>query len=401
MGKLTDSKCRSAKPGTLADGGGLYLVTRPTGAKAWYFIQTAENGSRPKRKLGDYPIMSLADAREKLLQLSKAIAGGSTVDDALRPERPAHTFADAAKAYIAAHESSWRNAKHRAQWRATLLGGGRGPDYCATLRSIPIADVGVEHVLAVLAPIWTEKPETASRIRQRVEAVLDAAAVRGWRGDSNPARWKGRLEHLLGKRQKLSRGHHAALPYTELPAFVERLREQAGIAARALEFLILTACRSGEVRGARWGEIDLDARLWTIPADRMKAGREHRVPLSDAAVELLGRMAAMFGSDPDSFVFPGARTGSSLSDMTLAAVLKRMDVPVTVHGFRSSFRDWAGDMTHFPADVAEAALAHAVRDKTEAAYRRGDALDKRRQLMGLWADYVEGETAENVVQLHG
>jgi integrase len=289
------------------------------------------------------------------------------------------TFGDIADDLIEAKASEWRNEKHRAQWAMTLS------RYCAALRSRPVEEIDTEAVLAVLKPIWRRTPETASRLRGRIEMVLDAARARGHipRNEANPARWRGHLDKLLPKRPKLSRGHHAAMPYTEVPRFLRDLKERDGLAAMALELCILTAARSGEVYGARWDEIDRENRVWTVPATRMKAGREHRIPLSEPAMAILGRVGEAKLSE---LVFPG-RGGRPLSYMAMEMLLRRMRVNFTVHGFRSAFRDWAGNETDFSREVAEAALAHVVGDKAEQAYRRGDALAKRRQLMEAWAKH--------------
>lgn len=270
--------------------------------------------------------------------------------------------------------------------------------YAAPLRPRPVDEIDTEAVLAVLQPLWQTRPETASRLRGRVEAVLDAARAKGHipRNEANPARWKGHLDKLLPKRGTLSRGHHAALPYSDVPAFIAKLREKEAMAARALEFTILTAARSGEVLGARWEEINLAAKVWTVPANRMKAAREHRVPLSDRAADIIEELAEGKTSD---CVFPGQRSARPLSSMALEIVLRRMNIEATTHGFRSSFRDWAGEAT--PREIAEAALAHTIGDKAEQAYRRGDALDKRRKLMDAWASYCQPATPSNVVLLRG
>jgi integrase len=268
--------------------------------------------------------------------------------------------------------------------------------YAAPLRDKPIAAVHTDDVLSVLAPIWQTKNETASRLRGRIERVLDAARAKGLRSGENPARWRGHLDHLLPRRQRLSRGHHAALPYPDVPAFVAGLREREAIAALALEFLILNASRLGEVLGAKWNEIDLEAKVWTIPPERMKAGREHRVPLTKRGLEILATAEKLRTSD---YVFPGQRRGRPLSPMSMEMLRRRMKVDVTVHGFRSSFRDWAGECTSFPREIAEAALAHIIGDETERAYRRGDALEKRRKLMAAWAAFCDPKDKSNVVPL--
>jgi integrase len=271
-------------------------------------------------------------------------------------------------------------------------------EYAAPLRSKHVDEITTEDVLAVLQPIWREKPETASRLRGRIEAVLDAARARGFipRNEANPARWRGHLDHLLPKRGKLSRGHHAALPYAELPAFLASLREREAVAALALEFTILTAARSGEVLGARWLEIDLATKVWAVPAARMKAAREHRIPLSAAALAILEKLAE---AKTGEYVFPGRSADRPLSVMAMEMVLRRMKVEgVTVHGFRSAFRDWAGNETHFAREIAEAALSHVVGDKAEQAYRRGDALEKRREMMEAWAAWCEPKSGENILR---
>jgi integrase len=295
------------------------------------------------------------------------------------------TFGAIADALIAAKESEWRNEKHRAQWRASLT------EFAAPLRPRPVDQIDTAAVLDVLTPFWLAKPETASRLRGRIEAVLDAAKAQGHRSGENPAAWRGHLAHLLPKRGKLTRGHHAAMAYGDVPAFLALLRTQENIAAMALEFCILTATRSGEVYGARWSEIDISAKVWTVPAARMKAGREHRVPLSDRAAAILEKL---FAAQTGDFVFPSPRGQGPLSHVAMAKVMRRLEVEdATVHGFRSSFRDWAGNETHFPRELAEAALAHVIGDRAEQAYRRGDALEKRRALMEAWAKWCEPKSA--------
>ncbi|MGH6839948.1 MAG: tyrosine-type recombinase/integrase [Methylocella sp.] len=373
-------------PGRHADGGNLYLRVDAKGRKRFTFMY--EFGGRQREAgLGGIHCMTLARAREKASAFRVVLADGRDplerrpgIATAATPQ----TFGQVADSFLAAKSPSWRNAKHRAQWRMTL------EIYAASLRPMLAAEVDTGAVLAILTPIWQAKPETASRLRGRIEAVLDAARVAGHlpADRPNPARWKGHLEKILPAARKLSRGHHAAMPYTEVPAFVQSLRGQNGIAARALEFLILTAGRTGEVLGARWREIDLDAKVWTVPAERMKASREHRVPLSGPAVAILEKLALRKMGD---FVFPGQKLIRPLSNMALEMALRRMKITgaMTVHGLRSSFRDWAGDKTAFPREVAEAALAHVAGDATEQAYRRGDALEKRRALMAAWAAFCE------------
>ncbi len=396
--KLTARTVATAKPGRYSDGNGLYLNVTASGTKSWVFRFTVPGGKVTEMGLGPVDLVTLAEAREKARQARRQVASGQNPIEAKRAEKQARdgrkTFGECALAYVEAHEASWRNDKHRWQWRHTL------ETYCAAIWERPVDAVDVVAVLGILQPLWSQIPETASRLRGRIEAVLDAARARGLvpHDQANPARWKGHLDKLLPKRQKLYRGHHKALPYSDVPAFVASLREREAVAALALEFTILTATRSGEVLGARWSEIDLGAKVWTVPAARMKAGRDHRVPLSDRAMAILERLAETRTGD---FVFPGQRPGKPLSAMAMEMCLRRMKSEVTVHGFRSSFRDWCGEETHFPREVAEAALAHAVGNEVEAAYRRGDALEKRRTLMGAWADFVEGKAVGNVLPFIG
>lgn len=393
------------KPGRYADGGGLSLVLDAAGRRRWVFRyardgKTTDMGLGPSGKNS----VSLADARAAAASARALLEQGrdprsereaQRVAEKTNAEKAIVTFGKFADDLVDQIEEGFRNAKHRAQWRMTL-----GETYCASLRSKPIDAVGTDDVLEVLKPIWMTKAETASRVRGRIERVLDAAKAKGLRSGENPARWRGHLSNLLPKRQKLQRGHHAALPFEKIAAFVGEVRTRYATAARALEFLILTAARSGEVLGATWGEIDQEAKLWTIPAVRMKAGRDHRVPLAPRALEILEDMAKQRSREasPGDYVFPGQKPKRPLSIMTLEMLLRRMKrEDITTHGFRSTFRDWAGEMTHFPREVAEAALAHVVGDATERAYRRGDALEKRRKLMEAWATYCEPKPADNVV----
>lgn len=378
--KLSDVGCKAEKsPGLLSDGGGLYLDVKPTGAKSWAFIWKRD-GKRSEMGLGAYPTVSLARARKISADHRAAIAEGrNPLVEKMKEEEP--LFGACVEQFLGTMEGQWRNEKHRAQWRSTLFTHG------AALHSKRVSQIDTTAILAVLTPIWNTLPETASRLRGRIERVLDFAKAKGWRSGENPALWRGHLKNVLPVRQKLSRGHHAALPYGEVPRVVKRLRALDGISARGLEFLILTAARSGEVREATWSEIDLDAKVWTIPAKRMKAGREHRVPLTQRVVEILEALKAARISD---FVFPGQKPGRPLSVMALTMQMRRMKLDAfTVHGFRSAFRDWAGDQTEFPREIAEAALAHTVGDSTERAYRRNDALEKRRMLMEAWANSCE------------
>lgn len=378
--KLTDAAAKSdhLKPGRHGDGGGLYLSVSPSGSKSWVFMWNRD-GKRREMGLGPYPAVSLAAARKRAGEHRITVAEGrDPIAEKSKQAEP--TFAECVPLFLDSMEASWRNEKHRAQWRMTLT------DYCRGIAAKKVSEVDTQDVLKVLNPIWQTKPETASRLRGRLERVLDFAKVKGWRSGENPALWRGHLKNVLPARRKLTRGHHAAMPYRDVPAFVKRLQAAPAMAARALEFLILTAARSGEVYGARWSEIDLDKKVWTIPADRMKAGAEHRVPLSDRAAAIVSALNEVRLSE---FVFPGQRTNRPLSSAAMEMLLRRMKADAyTVHGFRSAFRDWAGDETSFQREVAEAALAHRVGDATERAYRRADAMEKRRALMQAWADFL-------------
>lgn len=386
INKLTARTIATMKePGRHSDGGGLYLVVDKGGAKRWVFLFRWD-GKLKEMGLGGLISVSLAKARERAAAAREQVAEGVNPIHARRGQASDGVrFGAFADALLDEVEGQWRNEKHRQQWRTTLT------SYAAPLRDKPISSIATEDVLGVLRPIWTSKAETASRVRGRIERVLDAARAKDLRSGENPARWRGHLDRLLPRQKKLTRGHHAALPYPELPSFLTRLRSRHAMAARALEFTILTAARSGETLGATWAEIDLERRVWTVPALRMKAGREHRLPLSDAALELLRPLNELRDGD---LVFPGQRRGRPLSVMAMEMVLRRMEVPVTVHGFRSSFRDWVGEETEFPREIAEAALAHVVGDATERAYRRGDALERRRKLMDAWAGFCGWSASE-------
>lgn len=380
------------KPGRHGDGGGLYLVVDKSGAKRWVFL-FRRDGTLREMGLGGLKSVNLARARELAGEARANLQAG--IDPiAAKNSAPVTvpTFGEEADAFIEAMKPQFRNAKHIAQWEMTLR------DYAAPLRPKRVDQITTADVLEVLKPYWLTKPETASRLRGRIERVLDAAKAKGHRSGENPALWRGHLDKLLPKRRKLTRGHHAAMPYEDVPAFVAELRQREAMAARALEFTILTAARSGETFGATWKEIDLEAALWIVPAKRMKAGREHRVPLTPRAVEILTELSQL-GAEPDAYVFPGQKDGRPLSVMAMEMILRRMKINFTVHGFRSAFRDWAGEETAFPREVAEAALAHVVGDETERAYRRGDALEKRRKLMTAWASYCEPKKAGNVLEM--
>jgi integrase len=381
------------KPRRHGDGGNLYLQVNGADRGAWVFMTKRVGKQRPIG-LGSARDVSLKDARQLAETCRQAVRQGRDPRTVLADASGELAFDAAARELIASMAPSWRNAKHRAQWHMTLLGemppdeAGKvrktEQDYCAAISTKPVSKVTTEDALKVLKPLWQTRPETASRLRGRCERVWDYAKARGHCSGENPFRWRGHLDALLPRRAKLTRGHHAAMPFADVPGFVRALKAMPGIAPRALEFAILTAARTGEVLGARWDEIDMGAKLWTAPAERMKAGKEHRVPLSDRAMAVLEEMHQARVSE---FVFPGLKRGAPLSNMALDTVLRRAGIEATVHGFRSSFRDWAGDCTPFARDVVEAALAHAIGDRTEAAYRRSDALEKRRKLMAAWAAY--------------
>ncbi|MFA7584925.1 MAG: integrase arm-type DNA-binding domain-containing protein [Novosphingobium sp.] len=379
INRLTDRQVKNLKtPGLHSDGGNLYLNVSPNGAKSWRIIYT-KNGKRIELGIGSYGTVSLAKAREKAIEARQLLHEGVDLKRHWGKQNSGadRSFGAVAIEHIEAHEPSWKNAKHRQQWRNTLK------TYASSIWEMPVDEVGVEEVLSILKPIWFAKSETAGRVRGRIESVLDAAKVRGLRSGENPAAWRGNLALLLPSRKKGARRHHAAMPFIDVPDFMSKLRERPALAARALELTILTAARTSEVLHATWSEFDLEGRTWTIPAERMKAGREHRVPLSPAAIELLEDLKRA-----DELVFPGQLRDKPLSNMSMEMCLRRMDMAhYTVHGFRSSFRDWVGEATDFPREVAEMALAHVVGSSTERAYRRGNAFEKRRELMTAWASY--------------
>jgi integrase len=391
-------------PGRYGDGrGGLYLAVSPTRAKSWLFIGTL-HGKRHVVGLGSADTVSLVAARRKAAELREQLKRGTpplkaketrAVAKAQRAaaEADAVTFGEVADQVFDSLFRSWRSKKHERQWHRTL------DVDCAPLRNLPVSKIAVADVLQVVGSMWNTKTETAMRTRARVERVLDFARAKGYRNGDNPARWKGGLEALLPKpKPKRERVRHLpAMDYHDLPAFLVELRARESITPRALEFTILTAARSGEVLKATWAEIDFDKKLWIVPAARMKAGQEHRVPLSERALAILRGMEKLRVNE---FVFPGIRDGRPLSDNMLILVLQRMGHQLTVHGFRSTFRDWCGDCTHFAREVAEGALAHTIGDQTERAYRRGTALEKRRELMDAWANYCEPK-ADNVIAMRG
>lgn len=400
----------TGQPGAHADGGNLYLRIAGAGAGKWT-LRYAIGGKSREMGLGPYDAdgkagLTLAQAREAAEEPRAVLRAGldpiaerdrkaaeakaEAERQAAEAQAKARIFREVAAEFIASHSPGWRNAKHRAQWSATLTAYAY-----PVIGGSPVDEVGTDDVLRCLQPIWTEKPETAARVRGRIEAVIDYGMARGWRTAPNPARWRGHLSNLLPRRSKVARvQHHAALPWQEMAGFMVELRKRPGTAARALEFCILTATRTGETLGARWSEIDLDAAVWSIPGQRMKAGREHRVPLSDAALAVLTEMAPLRPEEGDAFVFPGAAEGRPLSSMAMLMLLRRMKrADLTTHGFRSAFRDWCEEATSTPHAVAEAALAHTIGDKVEAAYRRGDLFQKRGVLMQEWAEFCGKQPA--------
>lgn len=379
---------RLIKPGLYSDGGGLWLQVSSTNARSWVF-RYAVRGKRHQMGLGSINTIDLAEARAKARTCRQLLLEGRDPLAERRASNASHalkeakriTFDQCAAQYIEAHRGTWKNPKHVMQWENTLA------TYASPLiGALAVADVETDLVVRVLNPIWRTKTETAVRLRGRIECILDWAATRKFRHGDNPARWRGHLENLLANPNKLAPvKNHPALPWREIVPFIGDLRRREGVAPRAIEFAILTACRSGEVRGAKWTEIDLAAKVWTISAERMKAGREHRVPLSTAAMTLLASIERS-----SAFVFPGRDSETPLSDMSLTAVLRRMGRDdITVHGFRSTFRDWCAEYegNSFPREVCEHALAHRLPDRVEAAYQRGDLLEKRKRLMQAWADY--------------
>jgi integrase len=388
---------KARRPGRTADGGNLYLqIAGNNGTASWIF-RAVVAGRERWIGLGGLDNVSLAQARKLAREHREQIAGGVDPLLARRARRAeaelkaarALTFDDCAEQFIASHEIAWRNPKHRQQWRNTLA------SYASPVfGAVAIQDVDTALVLKALTPLWLKKPETAGRLRGRVERIIDWAKARGFREGENPARWRGHLDHLLPARGKVRRvKHHAALAVDQVPAFLAALEQQDGVAALALRFAILTAARTGEVIGARWGEIDLAARLWRLPPQRMKSGREHRVPLAPPTLELLAQLREHQVDEAD-YLFPGLRPGKPISNMAMLVMLRRMGRgDITTHGFRSSFRNWAAERTNYSREVAEAALAHVVSDKTEAAYFRTDLFDKRRRLMAEWGKFCASPPA--------
>ena len=387
--KLTKLKVYNAKPGKYSDGGNLYLRVSKSGARKWV-LRFTWRGRAKEMGLGSAASVPLADAREKAANARRKIAQGFNPIDERKHDGGIPTFGELADDVRESLSVGFRNEKHKAQWKSTL------ETYAAPLRGKPVDTIATDDVLAILKPIWTTKSETASRVRGRIEKILDAAKAKGFRDGDNPARWRGHLDHLLPQPSKLVRGHHAAMPYKDVAAFIGKLRKRQATSALALELCILTAARSGEILGMRWSELDLAEEIWTVPPERMKAGREHRVPLSSSAVNILSELEKL---KTNEFVFPGQAWNKPLSNMAMQMILRRMQIRgATVHGFRSSFRDWAGNETNFPEAIAEAALAHITGSKTKRAYRRSDALERRRELMEAWANYCEPKTPSNIAE---
>lgn len=403
------------KPGYYGDGAGLWLQVSASGSKSWIFRYTIA-GRQREMGLGSQVTLGLADARIKAKECRQLLLDGKDpIDERIAIRKAsalsrakAMIFDQCSDAYIDAHRSEWKNEKHIAQWKNTLT------TYASpVIGQLPISEVTTPLVVKILSPIWKRKTETATRLRGRIEKVLDWATVAGYREGENPARWRGHLENLLAKPNKLAKVvHHPALPWKEIGRFMTALRKQPGNAARALEFAILTAARSGEVRNAAWDEIDTAGALWTVPGERMKMGKEHRVPLSSAALKLLESLPR-----EGTLLFPGSGKEQALSDMTLTAVIRRMhltatkagrtgwkdpvlDRTVTAHGFRSTFRDWTAEATSFPREICEHALAHSLPDRVEASYRRTDLLDKRVALMQSWADCCSSPTERSTEALN-
>jgi integrase len=398
-GKLTTAKIRSLGPGRHGDGNGLWLQVSATGARSWV-LRYWVNGRERVYGLGPLRLISLAEARQRAwkVQHARFVNGTDPIEQRKKAKADrkkaqveaegVRTFGQVADAFIKAKSKKWSNKKHADQW-AQL------PKQCALIWDLPVADIDTPLLLRLLRPLWDKTPVTGMRVRGRIEQILGAAKVEGFRTGDNPAQWRGLLEHaLLSPSEAAKVVHHAALGIDEAPKLMAELRARDGIAARALEFLTLTATRSGEVLGATWDEIDLAAKVWTIPAARMKAGKEHRVPLSPRAMAILASQPRLIGND---FVFPGIKRTVHAGSML--ALMRELRPDLTVHGLRSTFRDWAGDKTNFQREVIEHALAHGITNEVEASYRRSDALEKRRRLMDAWAAYCGGKPAGNVIEM--
>ncbi len=395
--KLSQRKVTTAPPGKYEDGGGLRLVVTRTGARNWVFRYTL-TGKRREMGLGKYPEVGLSRARELAMEQRRLVASGiDPIEHRESTVRRSHvpTFTQCAAQYILAHRRGWQNHKHARQWASTLKRYAR-PE----IGTKPVDTITTEHILRILSPIWNSKTETAKRVQGRLENILDFAAAHKYRDPLNPARWRGHLDKLLPKPSRVKRvRHHPAMPYPKVPAFFAELSQLQSISAFALQWLILTATRTSEVLKAQWSEIDLDHAIWTIPAERMKARREHRVPLPSPAMKILSELPRVQGNP---YLFPGLRYGKPLSNMALLQLMRGLGYgpcgsrgDYVPHGFRSSFRDWSGEVSSFPRDVAEMALAHVIENKVEAAYRRGDLFEKRRKMMSEWAAYLAAGITEN------
>jgi integrase len=378
-------------PGLHPDGEGLYLRIKETGAKSWVFIWK-RNQKRREMGLGSTKTVTLAEARSQADEAQRQVARGlDPIEERKKRQIVGPTFGEFALDHIKAKQSEWKSVKHKAHWENSLR------NHCPSIWNVRIREIGNQEIVDVLTPIWAEIPDMARRVRERIEDVLSAARVLGHRSGENPASWGGNLEHVLPRQRRLTRGHMAAMPYEIVPQFVAELAPIPAMSPKALEYLILNAARTVEVIGAKWKEIDFAAKIWTVPAERMKgmvAGkklpREHRKPLSDRSIEIL-RFVGFLGMDPEGFIFPGAKENKGLSNMAMAETLKRHGrSEFTVHGFRTSFRDWVGDETEFPRELAEMSLAHAVGDETEQAYRRREAVERRRPIMEAWSHYLMG-----------
>lgn len=388
----------------LSDGEGLYLVVEPTGSARWVFL-FRWRGKLKEMGFGGLTKVTLKTARLKAQDARELIGQGTNPIEAKRAMEAIPTFGEVADDVLVEVTKGFKNPKHTASWERAIgaprivkryengkwVDGAERPSFAETLRSKRVDEVTTNDVLAVLKPLWSTRHETASRLRGQIAQVLDAAKAGGHRSGENPAAWEGNLKHRLAARRKLTKGHRVALPYLELPTFITALKTRPASSAKALEFVVLTAARAGEVLGATWREIDLDAKLWTVPGSRMKGGKEHRVPLTPEALAVVEAMALLSKPAPAAFVFPGQSPKRPTSEATMMRLIKRMGYSaITVHGFRSSFRDWAGDATNFPRDLAEQALAHAVGNEVEQAYRRGGALERRRKMMESWATFCDG-----------
>ena len=385
-GRLTVAKVKAAEPGKHPDGANLWLQVGPSGSRSWYLRFTLAGRTR-EMGLGPYPLVGLAEARDKATMQRRLLLDGVDPIEARKARQPTRdpvTFAVAAKQYIAGHEKAWKSADHARQWHNSL-----GRYVLPAIGERPISAVDTHDVLSIVEPLWQDKTETASRLLNRISLVLDWATARKLRTGDNPARWKGHIDAILPKRAKVQRAvNYAALPYARLPQFMAQLRQQTEIGAKAAELMVLTCTRTSEVRFAEWSEIDLEGRQWTIPANRMKAERDHRIPLSDAAAAILAQIER-----PNERVFPG------LGQHAILKAIKRIEPDITAHGLRSTFADWCAEQTNTPSEVREMALAHAVGDKVEAAYRRGDLFEKRRHLADGWAAFCSETVADNVVSL--